>query len=131
MDTKVLRSLVLLFSLNLALPMGWCCAWAVSLTRPGEQKKAVPSCCSRHQPQEQAPRDSAPQSPCPARPCCCVDRVAPPSFSWQPSVDLVLFLPASGEPATAGCIQLDREADDTASIVWSVPVHIAKCVWLC
>src|SRR5262249_13655812 len=80
MSDRVMRSLVLAYSLTLALPQGWCCLFAVQPEKqaaPPERGTTRHCCrCTAPQPAEAKPVAPSPSEPpaAPVQPCPCTDR---------------------------------------------------------
>lgn len=135
MRSRVLRHVVLVCSLLLALPQGWCCLHAFQLpktTITAPVKPAGCCICCKHETQPQPTQTEKP-SDLPPSCCCCTDQpmVAPSSAAVQKvSLDLAFLEILPVPPLMPHLVQLIGEA---ASVVHppTHQLHIFKCVWLC
>jgi len=130
MGSLFTRSLVLVCSLFLALPQGWCCmaASAGSATSASPTKQAVCSHCA-----VAAKKDSSEKQPVvPAKSCPCAERVtllaAPAVHAADVSIFLVAILPVTQLPRAPEPVY-----EQVASTTYPPPcrLHVFECVWLC
>lgn len=134
MNSRFLRTLVLAFSLTLALPQGWCCMFAVQTTEKAGSCPMAGSpgcCCPCANPQPGKSKDS-PAKPVPVQNCPCTERNATITASSAEQVDIDL-----GFVAVLAVIDFARyevgAVEEVACRVYAPPrsLHVLHCLWLC
>lgn len=129
----VLRSLVLVTSLVLALPPGWCNFVPSQKSGKSEEtpKKAHGGCCDLCHCQDREKPPPQHDKPIPLTRCCCYEldwlKPSPPE---EIDSDPVLSVPLIIVDAHPSCFCVGVAADLTLPIP-SPPLHVLKCVWLC
>lgn len=139
MGLRAVRPLVLVCSLLLAMPQGWCCILASYMPKAtgtaASGTKSLAGCCPC-QPLQSDPSDTPTPAEKPSAPtntiCPCADRHA--TLPDAPSVEqvdagFVLFLPplslvAPGIEHRAAVAGADLPPP-------TPPLHVLHCVWLC
>jgi hypothetical protein len=132
--SRLVRCLVLLHSLTLALPAGWCC---MALSPAAKETPAPPvkpsGCCGCRDEAPSQPVVPAEKAPLPREPgkCLCTDRQTITSSGpedFNPDMALVGTVPPDDrEPAHPG----PADASRLSCPGLSRPLHILDCVWLC
>jgi hypothetical protein len=133
-----MRSLVLAYSLTLALPQGWCCLFAVQPQKhpaARHEQGMARCCCPSTAPQPGDPnRDPSPSDApsAPVRHCPCTDRNTTLPKSAVEKIDtdlgLVAVLPVVAphvEPS--GVVELAACPSGPPPR----PLHVLHCQWLC
>lgn len=132
-----MRPLVLVCSLLLAMPQGWCCILASYMPKAtgtaATGSKGFTGCCPC-QPHQPGPSDTPAPAEKPSAPtntiCPCADRHA--TLPDAPSVEqvdagFVLFLP----PLSLVAPGIGHRAAVAGRDVPRRPLHVLHCVWLC
>jgi hypothetical protein len=131
MKRRWLAAVVLLCSLPLILPRGWCCIFAgpvkAAMTRSAPPRARCCSCAG-------GPASADPKKPDPPQPvkhCPCSDRdTTLLAGSAMGDTDLL-------PPEPVADLTLPREAltvflkTDSAYHFHAPPLHLLKCLWLC
>lgn len=126
MRTACHHLLVIVCSLLLAAPFGWCCF----VPAFAQAEETAPVRCP-HCPQHDEPRPAAPdESPSPAEPmnCPCLEKQATArdgSEKFQPNLVTLAVPVALDVPAVA------REVPTSSAFSSSQSLHLLHCVWLC
>jgi hypothetical protein len=128
MHARSVRFLVLLSSLVLVPPPGWCCLVA----RPAPESRQTKTCCGcPHCQRSEAQTSRSEQPPAESSKCPCFDRHTTLSDASRPlatdaTVVTTLVVPAALPPG-AGLVCPDRAVAPLASS----SLHLIHCVWLC
>ena len=132
MRSRRLASLVLVCSLPLLLPRGWCCIFAgpvqVALAEPPPVRPGCCCCCTGEPPSTEP---LLPDPPRPVKHCPCYDRdTTLPSGPEKEAPDL---LPSG---AVIGPAPLEGPPAALVETVPSLPflpppLHVLNCLWLC
>ena len=152
MKSCVLRSLVLVCSLTMALPQGWCCMFAApkakaATTNPGKATEPVHQgeccpCCQNttNESQDSAERPAPSEKPAPTdQPpvpqkidCCCADRNATLSstVSVEP-VEMGYFAILSPPQISLPSVTLVEGVIVSVVHPPTQQLNLFNCVWLC
>lgn len=127
MDVWAQRVLVVLCSLLLVAPQGWCCFAPPAAPAADEAAQEAPAhtCCSQKMAPAKAPcKEENPRQPFK---CCCADEAQVPAGPEKLAFDLA--------PAPAALIGAEPEAptcpEFAAPAPLCRPLQLLKCVWLC
>ena len=131
MRSRRLTSLVLVCSLPLLLPRGWCCIFAgpVKAALTESPPPRLGCCCCTGQPPPAEPRQPGP--PRPVKHCPCYDRdTTLPSGPEKVAPNLLpsgaVIGPALPEEAPAALV-----GPVPALLLLPPPLHVLNCLWLC
>jgi hypothetical protein len=133
-----IRCLVLIYSLVLALPAGWCCMLPLP-SAPAALRASAPikpcGCCCGCTMDEPASPPSSPsrKTPVPSDPakCCCADRhTIISSGPEQLGPDLMLVGSIPLDEVLSAFVGLLNDSPLSGPFPCR-PLHILDCVWLC
>ena len=130
MTNRAGRILVLICSLQLALPQGWCCqliaSAAKSVAETATSEATCHSCCHRNavpEPTEKPTEPSKGDCSCTARDTLLPDTVK------QINADFFVYLPVPGNVTPITAIAADTAEFDHS--LPTCPLHVIHCLWLC
>jgi hypothetical protein len=130
-DSFFVRSLVLVCSLPLTLPSGWCCMISLRLFTPTRSAGApmVRTCCG-HCKHAQTPKTPSPK-PLPPGKCPCTDRNLTVQDSLRDvGVELTSLLPAAIIDLSFFHAPLEKVSPNTFPFL-SISLQPLHCTWLC
>jgi len=127
----LVKSLVVLQTLLLALPPGWCCAAASAESAPFVNEGRW--CCQALGQEIEStgrPPDSHSPPRRPAAECCCPREATAPQKTAPPANDSALPVFAVAPVSVARLTELPAQS---ATGVWpgDPPLHVLQCEWLC
>src|SRR5262245_43108747 len=128
MDSMRVRCLILLCSLVLVLPPGWCCM----ASHPDTQRAEAKRCCGCSHCQRTDVPTPVPKPP-PVEPfnCPCFDRNSTPPSSPKPlAADAIAVGPRWEFEFEVACVGSPR-LDQISPILANSPRHLVYCTWLC
>jgi len=126
MNALLFKLLMLVSTLHLALPSGWCCV-ASARQVEAEAEAPKPGCCCHT---EQETPGEKPASLPPARQCCqpVVSTPAPEPTQTHPDLTVTSALVL---PEAAAALPVVVALANQQVIVTSPPLHVFLCVWRC
>jgi hypothetical protein len=131
MRSRRLTSLILVCSLPLVLPRGWCCIFAgpVKVARTTAAPPRLGCCCCSGWPLASEPRQ--PDPPRPVKHCPCSDRdTTLPYGPEKGDPDLLPSGSVIGPALSVGAVAALVETVPALPFL-PPPLHVLNCLWLC
>jgi hypothetical protein len=127
MTIRWTRGLLLICSLILVFPPGWCCVIACAKAQPSAAPPIKAACCCA---EKTKPSESPSLPTPPLKNCCCITALTkPPAGGETPQPDAIASLAPSR--LESGPSRIADTLYDTPSLPSSRTLHLLVCVWLC
>ncbi len=132
MKVWLFRALLLISTVGIVLPAGWCCVGARAEQPQASQPKRA--CCQRSCCQRRTVRKPVDCGGIPGRPsvrCCCQRDAALPVKRVQQSVTPTVVLPIPVYELTPVVTSVHDGAPSDWLLDEGPPLHLLQCVWRC